>query len=461
MTGTGEVVTEKGGVVTGPSALIIAAPSSSGGKTTMTLGLLRAFTRAGRRPAAAKIGPDYIDPAFHEAASGRPSVNLDGWAMTPDRLARMIDSRGDAGLLLIEGVMGLFDGAPAPGAGGDGSAAALAALFGLPVLLVVDGSAQARSAAALIHGFRSFDPRINLAGVVFNRCGGAGHIRSLAAAAIEAGVPAFGFVPRQADIALPSRHLGLVQARETGGLDALLDRLGDLVAGHLDLDGIAALARPAATGPRLAASPVTPAVPPLGQRIAIARDHAFAFAYPHILDGWHDAGAAMLPFSPLAGEAPDGDADAVWLPGGYPELHAPALSAMGARPDGWVAGLRAAERRGATIFGECGGYMALGRGLTDADGRAWPMAGLLALDTSFARRRLHLGYRQARLAGPGPLGDAGQGYRGHEFHYASITAEDGLPLWRDVTDALGEPAAATGLCHGRVAGSFLHLIARG
>lgn len=434
-------------------ALILAAPASSGGKTTMTLGLLRAFRRRGLGPAAAKLGPDYIDPAFHEAASGRPSVNLDGWAMAPARLARLIEGRMPAGLLAIEGVMGLFDGAPAPGVSGDGSAAALARLFALPVLLVVDAAAQARSAAALIHGFRSFDPAVQVAAVIFNRVGGPGHRRVLAAAAAEAGVKALGFVPRRADIALPSRHLGLMQARETTDLDALLDRLADLVEAHVDLDAVAALARPATLGARLVAAEPGPAVPPPGGRIALARDDAFAFIYPHLLEDWHTAGAEVLPFSPLAGEAPDPAADAVWLPGGYPELHAGRLAADRA----WVRGLAAARDRGAVIFGECGGYMALGEVLTDADGRDWPMAGLLGLSTSFATRRLHLGYRLGRMTA-GPL--EGRLWRGHEFHYATITAERGTPLWSSVEDATGAAvAAAQGLRAGRVAGSFLHLIA--
>ncbi|WP_372096043.1 cobyrinate a,c-diamide synthase [Tistrella mobilis] len=436
-------------------ALILAAPASSGGKTTMTLGLLRAFRRRGLGPAAAKLGPDYIDPAFHEAASGRPSVNLDGWAMAPARLARLIEGRMPAGLLAIEGVMGLFDGAPAPGVSGDGSAAALARLFALPVLLVVDAAAQARSAAALIHGFRSFDPAVQVAAVIFNRVGGPGHRRVLAAAAAEAGVPALGFVPRRADIALPSRHLGLVQARETTDLEALLDRLADLVTAHVDLDAVAALARPATLGARLVAAEPGPAVPPPGGRIALARDDAFAFIYPHLLADWHAAGAEVLPFSPLAGQAPDPSADAVWLPGGYPELHAGRLATDRA----WVRGLVVARDRGAVIFGECGGYMALGQGLTDADGRDWPMAGLLGLSTSFAARRLHLGYRLGRMVA-GPL--EGRLWRGHEFHYATITAERGDPLWSSVEDATGAAVeGAQGLRAGRVAGSFLHLIAAG
>lgn len=311
--------------------LIIAAPASGGGKTTLTLGLLRALKRRGAAPVSAKVGPDYIDPAFHAAASGVPCLNLDTWAMTPDRIATLLGRQAGRGrLLVVEGVMGLFDGAPAEGVGGDGSTASLAALTGLPVVLVVDASGQAASAAAVVRGFASHWPDVSVAAVVFTKVGPGRHAEILRRAMADSlpHVPVLGCLPRLNDLGLPSRHLGLVQALEHPDLRAFLDTASDAVEKHLDLDALAALARPSA----LLATPEGPeshgvVMPPLGKRVAVARDAAFAFAYPALLDDWHACGVEMVPFSPLADEAPDDRADAVYLPGGYPELHAGHLAA--------------------------------------------------------------------------------------------------------------------------------------
>ncbi len=434
--------------------LIVAAPSTGSGKTVVTLGVLRALSRRGLRVASAKVGPDYIDPAFHAAASGRACRNLDTWAMRPDTVAGLAAAAAaDADLVVCEGVMGLFDGANVPPGRPDGSTADLAALTGWPVVLVADVRGQAGSAAALLRGFAGHRADVAVAGVVFNRVGAAAHGEMLRAAC-AAHLPALsvlGLLPRHAALEVPSRHLGLVQAGERAELEAFIDRAAALVAEHLDLDRLAALARPG----RVEAPPPAP-LPPLGQRIAVARDIAFAFAYDATLDGWRRAGAEIRPFSPLADEGPDADCDAVYLPGGYPELHAGRLA--GNR--GFLDGLRAAAGRGAAVFGECGGYMALGQAITDADGVAHAMAGLLALRTSFAARRLHLGYRRARTLADSPLGPAGGAWRGHEFHYATTLSEGpGRPLFA-VADAAGRPLPETGLAAGNVAGSFLHLIDR-
>ena len=429
--------------------LIIAAPSSGSGKTTLTLGLLRHLARRGRRVGAAKAGPDYIDPAFHAAAGGGGCVNLDSWAMRRDTLAGLI--AGLAGELVVcEGVMGLFDGADVEN-GTDGSTAELAALTGWPVVLVVDARGQGASAAALVQGFARHRPEVRVAGVIFNRIGGEPHRRILARACAAAcpEIKLLGFLPRDEALALPSRHLGLVQACERPDLEAFLDRAAAAVAAHVDVEALLSLAGPTVVD----AAPARP-VGPLGQRIAVARDPAFAFAYGAILDGWARAGAEIIPFSPLADEPPDPGADAVYLPGGYPELHAGRLAAASRFLDG----LRGAAIRGAAIFGECGGYMVLGKHLVDADGAVHAMAGLLDLETSFAARRLHLGYRQARLLGPSPLGEGG-GFRGHEFHYATILAERGAALF-DTADAAGRPLGPAGLRDGKVAGSFVHVIDR-
>jgi len=424
--------------------LVIAAPSSGSGKTVVTLGLLRALRRRGVDVASYKVGPDYIDPRFHATASGRPCRNLDPWAMRPATLARLAGQRAE--LLVVEGVMGLFDGA----ADGSGSTADLAALAGWPVVLVLDVARQGQSAAAVLHGFRSFRADVSVAGVILNRVGSASHEAMIRTALAPLGVPVLGAVPRSAELDLPHRHLGLVQAEEHADLDTFLDRTAAILAGAVDLEALQALARPA----RFAATPVGFALPPLGQRIALARDEAFAFAYPHLLEDWRAQGAELLPFSPLADEAPDAAADAVCLPGGYPELHAGRL-AGNAR---FLDGLRAAAARGAAVYGECGGYMVLGDALEDAEGTTHAMAGLLPVATSFARRRLHLGYRRAVALADSPLGPAGAVFRGHEFHYASVTSADtGTPLFR-AADARGSDLGTLGSRRGTVFGSFLHLV---
>jgi cobyrinic acid a,c-diamide synthase len=434
--------------VTAPG-LIIAAPASGSGKTVMTMALLRALRRRGVRVAAAKSGPDYIDPGFHAAASGRPCLNLDAWAMRPGTIAATIASLSEgADLILCEGAMGLFDGIDAVGTG---SCADLARLTGWPVVLVVDSGAQAASVAALVGGFAHHRTDVPVIGVIFNNVGSARHAALLDEAIARAlpQIARFGAMQRDRSLALPERHLGLVQAREQHDLEALIETAADRAAQAIDLDALIALARPTVLSLE---DRVTP-LPPLGQRIAVARDDAFSFAYPAMLEGWHRAGAAIVPFSPLADEAPDASADAVFLPGGYPELHAGRL----ATSSHFLDGLRKAASGGATVYGECGGYMALGRILIDADGKSHPMAGLLPVETSFAQRRLSLGYRTVKLAATTPLGKAGTAFRGHEFHYATVTSPSLSPLF-EAHDAAGRPLAAAGCRQGTVIGSFIHLI---
>jgi cobyrinic acid a,c-diamide synthase len=426
--------------------LMIAAPRSGSGKTTLTLGLLRALRRRGVAVAGAKSGPDYIDCAFHAAAAGRPSVNLDSWAM-PESLVRALAAGLDGDLVIAEASMGLFDGAPSP-AGATGASADIAAQLGLPVVLTLDVSGQGQSAAAIAKGFASYDPRIRVAGVVLNKVGSERH-RRLAADAIEAlGLPVLGALPRNGEIALPERHLGLVQATETADLDARLDALAGFVEAHVDLDALAALAAPVTAGGEAVA------LPPPGQRIAAARDAAFTFLYPHLLSGWRMAGADVLFFSPLADEPPPEAADVCWLPGGYPELHAGRLAAASRFLDGL-------RRFAATrpVHGECGGYMTLGAALTDAAGERHAMAGLLAVETSFARRRMTLGYRRARLIADGPLGMRGELRLGHEFHYATVAQAGADEPFALVSDAYGAAEAPVGSQRGLVSGSFFHVIA--
>ena len=429
--------------------LVIAAPRSGSGKTTLTLGLLRAFARTGVAAAGAKCGPDYIDPAFHEAATGRPSLNLDSWAMPPDLIARLAaNTAHGADLVICEGLMGLFDGVPAP-EGRSGSTADIAAALDWPVVLVHDVGGQSQSAAAQIVGCAQFDPRIRIAGVVLNRVGSDRHLRLVRDAVEARGLTVLGALPRQPSLAMPERHLGLVQASETGDLQARLDAMADLVEAHVDLDAIRRLA-----AGRGGQEGVAPALPPPGARVAVARDVAFSFLYPHLLAGWRAAGAELVFFSPLADEAPPDGCDCCWLPGGYPELHAGPLAAA----NRFLEGLRAFART-RPVHGECGGYMVLGQGLVDARGKLHAMTGLIGLETSFATRKLNLGYRDARLEADGVLGREGLSIRGHEFHYATVLDQGGDAPFATVRDAYGTPPLPAGSRRGNVTGSFFHAIA--
>lgn len=415
--------------------LIIAAPSSGSGKTTVTLGLLRALRDRGVPARGAKSGPDYIDPRFHEAASGADCLNLDGWAMTPARITALASGEG---LLLIEGAMGLFDGAPPDG---KGAVADLARTLGLPVILVVDAAHMAQSVAPLMAGFAAHDEGVRIAGVILNKVGSPRHERMLRDALAPLGLPVIGVLMRETGIATPSRHLGLVQARERTDLEAFIAHAAKRVAEGVDLDALATLAAP------LPAASGAPGLPPPAQRIAVAQDDAFAFAYPHLIRDWQAQGAEITTFSPLADHAPPA-CDLVFLPGGYPELHAGRIAAASA----FLNGLRAHAGTG-RVYGECGGYMVLGDVLTDAEGTAHRMAGLLRLETSFRTRKLHLGYRRLAARG-GPWGGT---LMGHEFHYATTIKAEGAPLF-DAQDAEGNVLGPTGLIAGRVCGSFGHVI---
>jgi cobyrinic acid a,c-diamide synthase len=420
--------------------LVIAAPSSGSGKTVITFGLLAALRRRGVKVAGAKIGPDYLDPRFHELATGRTCLNLDPWAMRA-RLVADLAARPDADLVLIEGVMGLFDGPP----GGGGSTADLAAMLGLPAVLVVDAARQGQSVAALVEGFARHRGDVGIAGVIANRLASDRHRAIIAAAVEQSGIPLLGAVINDRRLGLASRHLGLVQADEVAEIDAVMDHAARAVARSVDLDALLALARP------ITAPPPAAPLPPLGQRIALASDIAFAFTYRHMLDGWSRLGAELVPFSPENDEAPAPDADAVFLPGGYPELHAERLAGNA----GFMHGLARAARRGALIYGECGGYMVLGQGLIDKDGHRHRMAGLLPHETSFAEPRLHLGYRRFSHESPLPWPKL---LRGHEFHYAGLSRPGGGEPLFAATDSEGTELPVMGSQSGRVMGSFAHIV---
>jgi cobyrinic acid a,c-diamide synthase len=430
-----------------PPGLMISAPSSGTGKTTVMLGLLRALSEDGLTVQPYKSGPDYIDPAFHRAACGRASFNMDTWAMGPNLLGAVAAQAQGADICVAEGSMGLYDGVATRGQIGFGSSSETAARMGWPVILVVDVSGQAQSAAATALGFKAYMPDLPFAGVILNRVASPRHERLARLGMEKAGLTVLGSLPRRGDLALPERHLGLIQAVEHPDLEEAIKGYANFLRDHIDLAAI----RAAATGQPGQAGTFNLPKPP-AQRIALAQDAAFSFTYPHLLEGWRAAGAEILPFSPLADEAPDASADLVWLPGGYPELHAGRL----ANADRFRAGLvKHAQDR--PIHGECGGYMALGAALIDKDGTSHQMAGLLGLVTSYEKRKFHLGYRRVELVTGMPGFDAGDKLFGHEFHYSTILEQPDAPLAK-VSDADGNPVPETGSQNGHVTGTFFHLI---
>ena len=434
--------------------LMIAGLASGSGKTMVTLGLLRALARRGKAPAAGKTGPDYIDSGFLSAAAGRKAVNLDQFAMSKPLLAHLAaDQAGDT--LIIEGVMGLFDGA----SGNAGSSAALAEALDIPVILVMDIRHTAQTAAMIAAGIASLLPAGRIAGVILNHVASPRHLALVSEALAAHQIPLFGSVPSRDGLAVPSRHLGLVQAADfdNAGLEVILDHAADLIDEYCDLDAILDAAQRLPTAGKAVAAlplPVTNplAINPPAKTIAVANDAAFGFAYHHLLAGWQQQGAEIRPFSPLNDEKPADDADFIFLPGGYPELHLPTLS----RNRQFLAGLNKAATANIPIYGECGGYMVLGTGITDASGNRFDMAGLLDVETSFANKKRHLGYRKFTPIEPffwdGP-------FLGHEFHYTNVVSASGTPLFT-AHDANDQPLGMAGLRKGSVAGSYLHIIAQ-
>ncbi|MEM7241180.1 MAG: cobyrinate a,c-diamide synthase [Pseudomonadota bacterium] len=414
--------------------LMIAAPNSGAGKTTITLALLRALKNAGFQYTSAKSGPDYIDPRFHEAASGSDCVNLDSWAMQPERIRGLAQG---APHLLIEAAMGLFDGA---GVSGRGSAAELAQILNAPIILVLDAAKQSQSIAALVKGFVAHRSDIQIAGLILNKIGSARHEQILRAALRPTGLPILGAIPRDARLELPSRHLGLVQAGEHQDLELFISDAADLISEHVDLEKLHSISAP------LSPSKSSARLIPPAQHLAIARDEAFAFTYPHMLADWRAQGAELSFFSPLADQAAP-EADLVFLPGGYPELHAGKLASN----ENFLSSLKSASK----VYGECGGYMVMGKTLIDKKGHAHKMAGLLDLVTSFEHPKLHLGYRNL-LQKTSFLEGL---FAGHEFHFAATIEAHGDPLF-SAEDADGNRLPDMGLQSGQFAGSFAHIIDR-
>ncbi len=481
-------------------AFVIAAPHSGSGKTTVTLAILAALRRRGLKVQPFKVGPDFIDPGFHTMVTGVVSRNLDGWMLSREA-NRSVFARGIASAdgAVVEGVMGLFDGYD--GTTEAGSTAEMAKWLQLPVILVVDARSMARSAAALVHGFCTFDPEIRCAGVIFNRVGSDAHLGFLKEAMVVSHphIPVIGGFPRQETLNLPERHLGLVTVEERPLDEAFLHRMARFAETHLDLDGLlAATAMGSDSGERAwrnccqgPSAPPTPAaifpVDPKEKRcrplfpvgnigkesheafhdqekfgkgpgpvVAVARDAAFCFYYQDNLDLLEACGARLRFFSPLCGETVPTEACAVILGGGYPEVHAQTLR----RNERFFQDLRAFAAAGRPIYAECGGLMVLSQAIQLLSGEVVPMAGILPFATRMLPSRKALGYVEVVLTRPCHLGAVGTRVRGHEFHYSEIVGDPAtfpVSLCYRLTGRKYRPEQAEGYEVGSVLASYVHL----
>ncbi|MCC6139871.1 MAG: cobyrinate a,c-diamide synthase [Nitrospira sp.] len=431
--------------------LIIAGTASGVGKTTVTLAILAALRKRGRQVQPFKAGPDFIDPGHHAAVTGRPSRNLDGWMLGAER-SREIFARAaaDADCSIIEGMMGLFDGSSP--VNDIGSTAELARQLEAPVLLVIDGSAMARSAAAMVLGYARFDPALRVAGVLFNRVSSEGHYRLLKEAVeAETDVAVVGYLKPDAAVMIADRYLGLVTAMEQGPAE-LYDRLGTMAMNTIDLDLVESLARTAGDAPFLAAPLAVARSKERPVRIGVAHDLAFCFYYQDNLDLLEAAGAEVIRFSPLKDRMLP-DVEMLYLGGGYPELYADMLAGNSSMRQA----VRAFAGLGGTIYAECGGMMYLTQAIRDVEGRSHEMVGLFAAEAVMRKSGLTLGYRTVEFSRPCILGASGATARGHEFHYSTLVPKGPLTYACGLTDVRGESQGPDGLSIGNVVALYTHL----
>ncbi|HLZ07546.1 MAG TPA: cobyrinate a,c-diamide synthase [Chloroflexota bacterium] len=430
--------------------LVIAAPTSGVGKTTVTSGLGRALRRRGLRVQPFKAGPDYIDPGYHERATGRRSRNLDTWMIPPAALRELFErASSDADVVLIEGMMGLFDGR---GSGDEGSTAHLAKLLDVPVVVIVDVAKTSRSAGAIALGCKQFDPAVRVVGYVLNGVGGDAH-RSWASDAITGatGLPVFGALSHRDDLALPERHLGLIPTTEEQVGDQFFEKVADQIDRSFDLDALLEAGR--GDPPKLSSESILfpKSSRPVTTRIGIAADEAFGFYYEDNLDLLRAWGAQLVSFSPLRDATVPPGVGALYLGGGFPELYAQTLAGNTSMLDS----LRHAASDGLPIYAECGGMMYLSRGIVDFDGRRHDLVGLVPAWSAMTSHRLTLGYRELRARSSTPVMRQGEVGRGHEFHWsildAPLSAEDAA------YEVLQAPISREGYARGNLLASYCHL----
>jgi cobyrinic acid a,c-diamide synthase len=452
------------------NAFVVGGTHSGVGKTTIALALMAFFSSKGIKVQPFKVGPDFIDPGLHSRVTGKVSRNLDGWMLSRaynqmlfDRCCRVAE------MAIIEGVMGLYDGFD--GKSEDGSTAQMAKWLDVPVVLIVDAQSMARSVAAVVHGFTTFDPEVKWAGVILNRVGSREHFEYLREALSSAvpHIPILGWIPRERSLTLPERHLGLVTAHESP-LDRTWIALAvELVERFIDVEALLSRTR----NPRNNSGSVSPLesyghellqeqesenLPPNDPcvRIAVARDEAFCFYYEDNLDFLRASGADICFFSPVGGESIPNGIDAVILGGGYPEMHLERLS----QNESFFADLRKCFSLGIPIYAECGGLMTLSQFIEDWDGKKWPMAGVLPFGTRMLKRRKALGYVEVKLSRDSILGPAGTCVRGHEFHYSEICNGEAhsanLETIYEVSRRKGDTVWQEGYRIGTVLASYVH-----
>jgi cobyrinic acid a,c-diamide synthase len=443
--------------------VVIAGASSNVGKTTITAGLIATLRQQGLTVQPFKCGPDYVDPSYHERAAGRPCRNLDTWMLSDEQLLESFGRAcGGADIAVIEGVMGLYDGSDWHDE--RGSTAQIAKLLNAPVLLVIDISGSARSAAAVVLGYQHFDPAVAIRGVVLNFAGSERHAQGCAEAIERASsLPMMGWLPRDMQLQIPERHLGLVPGGEQIGSDALIAQMAVAVGAGFDVARVVATAKSVAVGADAVrdGSSLTHVT---GARrgaprpiIAVARDEAFCFYYPENLELLTEEGAAVEFFSPLRGERPDPGAAGVYLGGGYPELHGPALASN----SGLWSALQDMHAANLPIYAECGGFMVLTQGLTNSQGHSWPMGGLLPGFARMSGKLAALGYRHATALRANLLAEPGDTLRGHEFRYSSWVRDtnvaDDTAAWRLRGTRGDVPDDAVGYARGNLLASYLHV----
>ena len=438
------------------NGFIISALATNSGKTTLATAIIRSLENRGINTASFKLGPDYIDPMFHRFANNKPSYNIDFWAMGKQNcLAFMNQLHETHDLLVGEGVMGLFDGRYSTGS----STADVADATNFPIVLVINCAGQGETIAEIISGVLK-NTKHRVVGIIMNKYSSNQHLEILQKSCQSLNIPIIGWVPKQDIVSLKSRHLGLIQPDHYDDFYQQLDLLTTFIEKHVDIELLLRLIRfqPNNTQEKLKYSKeqiIITKLPILGQRIAIARDKAFSFIYDSILLYWYKMGVEITFFSPLANESTPSNADAVYLPGGYPELYLPLL----AHNQVFISSLKAFANFEKPIYGECGGYMVLGNAITDEQSQTWPMAGLLDVHTTMSNKKLTLGYRQVTSLYANFLGTCGTNFRGHEFHYAQpiVNTSSDTNLF-DVKNSKGDELGKTGLQRKNVAGSFIHLI---
>lgn len=431
-------------------AMVIAGAASGVGKTTVAAAIMGALSAQGYKVQPFKVGPDYIDPSYHSVVCGAPCRNLDSWLLTAEAIQELFQ-RAMVGkdVAVIEGVMGLYDGAT--GDDEAGSTAQLAKLLGLPVVLVVDASKASRSVGAMALGFKAFDPSLHLAGVILNGIAGDLHLELARPSLDRAGVRYLGYLPGRHEFTLPERHLGLIPTAEGRVATAYYQHLATQAAATIDLDRLLAVAADAAV-PEAQARPLFPAMPVTPQAaIAVAMDQAFNFYYPDALDLLTAWGAELVPFSLLEDATLPPNASGVYIGGGFPEMFAAPL----ADNVSMRASIRAAAARGLPIYAECGGLMYLCQSLEDLEGHSYAMAGVLPGRSVMQGARLTLGYRTIRAMQDNCLLAAGETVRGHEFHFSSMP--DGTTTVPLAYEVLDQPGRSEGFVVQNVLASYIHI----